>query len=494
MTDEQRPNPRPNPRPAPRSADTPPHAAAPAPRDAADRPAAAGAGAGAGAERPAPAGRPPAAGRPRRTPPNRPTPTRRSATGPSRRSSNVTEPTQAVAAVTSERVLVGAGAPVASSGSSVFALDPPPAEPIDLDTPGEWVRLPRRSGPGRRALLVVLVFGLIALVTGLSASRWLHGHLHPAGPHGDPVQFTIEQGQATNTVANNLASKRVIANATVFRYWLRRQGGDTTFKAGDYDLFERMDYPELLSVLRAGPKPPVQIRVTIPPGLSILQMRKLLLEKLPGFNATEFDQALARPQIGAPYAPGVAWREGLLFPDTYNIDEDASSNEYALLLRMRSQMDKVLKDLNAEQRAAFIGSNVYDVLKVASLIEEEAKIDGDRAKISRVIYNRLDRGMTLGIDASTRFAVGKINGEPLTVSDLNSDNPYNTRKVAGLPPTPIALPSKASIEAALAPAEGRWLYYVLTDEGGVKGAHTFANTQAEFNAAVSVCRRLGYCD
>jgi UPF0755 protein len=428
------------------------------------------------------------------TPPARPAPSRRRAAEPPDRPAGVTEPTQAISTFAPEPVLVGAGAPTGHAAASVFALDTPPADPVDLDAPAEWTRLPRRSGPGRRVLVVVLVLGIIALVAGTSISSWLDGQIHPAGPNGDPVQFTIEQGQATNTVANNLASRKVVANATVFRYWLRRQGGDTTFQAGDYDLFERMDYPELLAVLRAGPKPPVQIRVTIPPGLSIQQMRKLLLEKLPAFDATEFDQALARPQIGAPYAPGVPWREGLLFPDTYNIDEDASSNEYSLLLRMRAQMDKVLRDVNAEQRAVFIGSNVYDVLKIASLIEEEAKIDADRAKISRVIYNRLSRGMTLGIDASTRFAVGKLNGEPLTVSDLNSDNPYNTRKVAGLPPTPISLPSKASIDAALAPAEGRWLYYVLTDEGGVKGAHTFANTQAEFNAAVAVCRGLGYCD
>ncbi len=470
---------RPNPRPTPRSADGTP---------AGSTRRTSGAG-----PRPRPAGAPP---RPGAKPQARsaPSASRRPAAPRPPAGAPDSEPTQAVA-VARERVLVGAGAPVASSAPSVFALDDAGPAPIDLDAPGDWVRVPRTSSLARRALVLFVVFGLVTAVAGISVGRWLHGQVHPPGDHGAPVLFTIEQGQATNTVASNLAAKKVIANATVFRYWLRRQGGDTTFQAGDYDLFERMDYPELLSALRAGPKPPVQIRVTIPPGLTVTQTKNLLLEKLPGFNDTEIDQALARSQISAAWAPGdMPWREGLLFPDTYNVDEDASANEFALLRRMRDQMDKVLRDLDAEGRAAALGYSVYDVVKVASLIEKEAKIDADRSKIARVIYNRLDRKMTLGIDATTRFAVGKINGEPLTVSDINTDNPYNTRKVAGLPPSPIASPSKASIEAALAPAEGKWLYYALTDEGGVKGAHTFATTQSEFNAAVRVCRDLGYCD
>jgi UPF0755 protein len=405
----------------------------------------------------------------------------------------------AVQVAVPERVLVGAGGPSQPTESaSVFALDPvgPLVEPIDLELPGEYVRLPRRSGWLRRVLIVVVVFGVVAGVSGAWIGGWLHGQIHPAGDHGAAVEFTIEQGQATNTVANNLTASGVIKNATVFRYWLRRQGGEQTFQAGDYDLFKRMDYPELLTALRAGPKPPVQIKVTIPPGLTIDQMQKVLLEKLPGFDPEELKRALLSPDLDPPYAKlPFAFREGLLFPDTYNVDEDASSNELALLKRMRVQMDKVLKDVNAEARAADVGYSVYDVLKVASLVEEEAKVDADRPKIARVIYNRLARSMPLGIDASTRYAVGKTNGEPLTVTDLASDSPFNTRKAVGLPPTPISLPSKASIEAALAPTpDAKWLYYVLTDEGGVKGAHTFANTQSEFNAALKICQQLKYCD
>src|SRR5690606_10579152 len=112
-----------------------------------------------------------------------------------------------------------------------------------------------------------------------------------------------------------------------------------------------------------------------------------------------------------------------------------------------------------------------------------------------VIYNRLAAGWSLGIDATTRYAVGKPPGQPLTISDLNDPSPYNTRNpnVIGLPPTPIAAPGRASLEAALNPADGPWMYYVLTDEGGVAGAHRFVTTEAEFAEALAVCRELEYC-
>ena len=358
----------------------------------------------------------------------------------------------------------------------------------------EWVVLPRRSGPLRRAAIIVVVLAVLVGGTGITVLRWVNNEIHPPGDPGEPVEFTIEPGDTTNETANNLAAEGIIGNATVFRYWLRRQDGPKTFNAGKYDLAKNMDYPDVLAVLRKGPKPPVSINVTIPPGLTLEQMKQRILDQLPGFDPTEFDAAYARADLNAPWAPSIGpypAREGLFFPDTYAVDEQAAANEYALLKRMRDQMDAVLAELDVDNRAAALGYDRFQILTIASLIEEEAKIDDDRPKIARVIYNRLDRGMALGIDASTRYAVGKTSGEPLTLEDLNSDSPYNTRKQKGLPPGPIAAPSRASIEAALAPAEGRWLYYVLTNEGGVQGAHTFAVTAREFEQAKQVCIELG---
>jgi UPF0755 protein len=129
----------------------------------------------------------------------------------------------------------------------------------------------------------------------------------------------------------------------------------------------------------------------------------------------------------------------------------------------------------------------YEILIVASLIEEETKIDEERPMVARVIYNRLRDGIPLGIDATSRYEA-ELAGRDRGDIDFESDSPYNTRRVAGLPPTPIAAPGRASIAAALNPAEGPWIYYVLEDEAG---NHFFTDSDSEFLAAKDRCREAG---
>ncbi|MDH3397677.1 MAG: endolytic transglycosylase MltG, partial [Acidimicrobiia bacterium] len=124
------------------------------------------------------------------------------------------------------------------------------------------------------------------------------------------------------------------------------------------------------------------------------------------------------------------------------------------------------------------GLSVYEGIIVASLIEAEAGVDGDRPLIASVVVNRLDLPMVLGIDATVIYAVGQ-RGKSLTQSDLDIDSPYNTRKFAGLPPTPIGGPGRASLEAAASPAATDFLYYVLTS---ATGAHSFTASYDEFLA------------
>jgi UPF0755 protein len=124
---------------------------------------------------------------------------------------------------------------------------------------------------------------------------------------------------------------------------------------------------------------------------------------------------------------------------------------------------------------------------IASMIEREARVPEERPMIARVVYNRLRDGMTLGIDATVIYALGR-HTDVLTRSDLEIDSPYNTRRFAGLPPTPIASPGRESLEAALNPAPGDWLYYVIADEDG---RHTFTENYRDFERAVAEARSKG---
>ncbi len=134
-----------------------------------------------------------------------------------------------------------------------------------------------------------------------------------------------------------------------------------------------------------------------------------------------------------------------------------------------------------------MGFTPYEVLTVASMVEEEAKVPGDRPKIARVLYNRLAKGMTLGVDATVEYAIGQrvVN---LTKSQLATTSPYNTRLHAGLPPTPISSPGRASLEAALNPTAGDWLYYVLA---APDGSQYFTASYSDFQRQTAKSRAEG---
>ena len=364
-----------------------------------------------------------------------------------------------------------------------------------------WVRHRPSIGPLPR-WGIVLVLVLFSLLVGYRLFLdWVSDQMTPVGLPGADVEFVIVEGWTTNDVVAALGDVGVIDNPAMFRQWLRcpkairwlidcEPGIDYSFQAGDYVLREHLSFPVAVSVLDLGPLPEEVIRVTVPEGLTIEQMIARLLRDMPLFEEEELRAALISDRLAWEHYPtDLPFRllEGLLFPDTYQLDEATVGDELGLLLRMHRQFLKVVADLDLVERAASLGLTPYEAVVVASLIEEEALLDVDRVRISRVIQNRLAAGWRLGIDASTRYAVGKTAGEPLDEVDLDTVSLWNTRVILGLPPTPIAAPGRASLEAAVAPEPGAWLYYVRTDEGGVMGAHTFAVTAAEFEVARRVC-------
>ena len=373
-----------------------------------------------------------------------------------------------------------------------------------------WVRYRPAWGGFLRFVIFV---GLVVVAVVWARGRiydWVDDQVSPGGGPGDPIEVVIAEGASVNEVATALDWAGVIANGTVFRYWLRCDGeltivgflscdDEASFQAGDYIFRTNMDFESAVAVLDEGPIPEVRHSITIPEGLRWTRMAALLIEKNPSFDRIDLERAFVLVESDGQYLPEdspVRTMEGLLFPATYDLGADDLGDEYSLLRRMSDEFDRrfagLLEDPGLSPDVVELGLEPYEVVIVASMIEEEARTAEDRPKIARVIYNRLAIGERLGIDSTACYAANKPCIE-LTASDLENPSAWNTRAVAGLPPTPISAPGEASLRAALQPAEGEWLFFVLVDEGGVPGAHHFSETLEEHNQYVEICRNLGYC-
>ena len=354
----------------------------------------------------------------------------------------------------------------------------------------DWERLPRGTSTWFRVLVFVGVFAVIVFASGSFIKGWIDDQLDPPGGPGAEVEIAIPLGAATNDIVRILADEGVVANSTVFRYYLQyKDAGE--FQAGDYVFREDMAAWDALEVLEGGARIAETFFVTIPEGLTVAEMQASLLSQLPEFDPVELADAIAsapRPEVFGDSR--LVSDEGIFFPATYDIPEDLAGDEAALIARMVAAFDRVATETDLANARRKVGVSPYQALIVASLIEEEAKVDEDRAQIAQVIYNRLEAGELLGIDATVVFALG--GKRDLTQSDLEVDSPYNTRRFPGLPPGPIAAPGRASIEAALNPSGGDIFWYVLTEENG-PGTHRFTVTEAEFLEGVQICieRELG---
>jgi UPF0755 protein len=208
--------------------------------------------------------------------------------------------------------------------------------------------------------------------------------------------------------------------------------------------------------------------------------------KLPGLDKEPFLEASRNNAVRSSFEPeGVASLEGLLRPDTYKVA--AEEDEIQVLKTLVDTFDERAAKLGLGF-ANVNGLGAYDIIKVASLIESEAKSAGDRPLIASVIYNRLQRDMQLQIDASLIYARGDPKNRAISNADKQIDSPYNTYANKGLPPTPIAAVSDASIEAALHPAETNYLYYVVKDKDG---NHAFASTLEEHERNIQAAQQAG---
>lgn len=319
----------------------------------------------------------------------------------------------------------------------------------------------------------MLFLVLVLLLAGaFGFYLWATGSSGPA----QPVTVDIPQGATVSEMGRTLQEAGVIRSSFMFGLTVRLQGIGGDLRAGTYEMQTNMGLSQALDVLQAGP-PPVELplSVTVPEGLRIEQVAEVVADEL-GVGRRAFIKAAESDGLTIdPYLPeGTETVEGFLFPKTYDFPEGVRAGR--VVRRMLDQFEKEVQALDWE-RAEQFGLEPYEVVVLASLIEREAGVAEDRRKISAVIHNRLEEGMPLEIDATVQYALPE-HKERLTFEDLEYDSPYNTYLFVGLPPGPIASPGLASIRAAMNPANGDWLYYVLIDPE--TGEHAFAETYDEF--------------
>ena len=350
-------------------------------------------------------------------------------------------------------------------------------------------------GPAKR-----LVSVLVASVLLVGAAGWWVVHaLNPAGVPGVAINFTVNEGDTIESVASRLDDAGIISNATLFR-WYASTKSDIPLVPGYYALRPKDNAGSIIEALST---PPAQtfLSVTFPEGLTVAQMAKRLSEKMTFMQAEDFVIAATDGSVVSELSPkGNVSLEGLLFPDTYQISGD--DNESRVVARLASMMQRVARQVDLVAGAKTRGFSPYEILIIASMVEREAKVPADRAKIAQVIYNRLAAKMKLEIDASVKYG----QDPAMSWTDMKAtDTPFNTYIYPGLPPTPIANPGKASIQAALAPfgapptgdeacidlpagTKCEYLYYVLADS---TGRHVFATTYDQHLVNIEKARVAG---
>lgn len=328
---------------------------------------------------------------------------------------------------------------------------------------------------------ILLGVALILVIAAASTFYlWRGVALSHQGFEGE--QFvTIEPGSSVASMGRRLAEAGVVRDAQSFQLAARLKGAGTRLQAGEY----RFDRPatafEIVDRLARGD---VFVRsVTFPEGRTLVEMSAIFAER--GFGAAEDFLSAARDQsrIGA-IDPAAADLEGYLFPSTYRLARNATAR--ALVGLMVQSFEKAF-DADLRAAASALGLSVREAVTMASLVEEEAQKPEERPVISAVYHNRLKIGMGLQCDATVIYAMqraGRWNGN-ITRADLAMDSPYNTYKYRGLPPGPIANPGRASLEAAVKPADVPYLYYVSRNDG----SHAFATTLDEHNRNVEEFQR-----
>lgn len=302
----------------------------------------------------------------------------------------------------------------------------------------------------------------------------------PLGDGSQRVEIIIPRGASAAAMADSLKNHKIITSTTALRLWMKFRGTERKIQAGKITCnvgdgaFRASD-----SLLCAKP---IEVVFTINEGLTIEQTA-LRVSQVMHIDTAEFYRLCYDTGFIKELGISASSLEGYLFPDTYRFPKDAGIKE--IIRKMVLCFENAYNSLQADT-SVISRYNKHQIVTIASIVEKEATVAWERARIAGVFHNRLKLGYPLGADPTVRYALRKFNG-PLKVSELNSSSPYNTRRFTGLPPGPICSPGKAALQAAIAPAQTKDLYFVAKWDGS--GEHDFSRTNEEHTKKKLLIRR-----
>jgi len=326
------------------------------------------------------------------------------------------------------------------------------------------------------AFLAALTVGLVVAV---AAVGWVQIHEAPPVPEGPvtEVEFRVDAGEDFGSVARRLDEAGLVVSAVRFEILARVAGADREIRSGTYAFSPGTPPRRILDDLVAGNERLVAF--TVPEGWRLEQIAAEAESAL-GIPAADFVAAASDSGLRAELGCESATLEGYLFPETYRFPAGAGAQEV-----VRAMTDRFAREWGALDAAAPpLGLDRHGVVTLASIVEAETSVPGERPRVAAVYLNRLDRGMRLQADPTVRYALGRFRGR-LYYKHLDVDSPYNTYQHAGLPPGAIAAPGREALRAVLEPLEPcDDLYFVASGDGG----HVFSRTKAEHDRAKELAR------
>lgn len=330
--------------------------------------------------------------------------------------------------------------------------------------------------------LIAAIVVLVAAAT--SAILWYQSQLKPVDANSQQKsRIDIKQGMVASQIASQLKEKNLIRSPLAMSIYLRLNGSGKGFQTGVYSVSQSQSLPEIVKHLTSGKSD--EISITFVPGAMIRDNSDKPADskqdvtsvlKRAGFSDREIEVALKAnyqsPVLkGRPVGAGL---EGYIYGETYFVAADATAEQ--MLKRAIDQMASVVKQYDLEAKFAKKGLSLYEGITLASIIEREVSCNQpqgceDQKKVAQVFFKRLDEDMSLGADATFRYAAAQAGQAPT----VDFDSPYNTRVHRGLPPGPISVPGLGALLAVAEPARGEYLYFVSGDDG----VNYFSKTEAE---------------